>query len=235
MFKNKRAYIGVYAITFALLSSAAAYAQETSGDLLSLSGGDLRRELQTRYDAGLAGSLDPAIVSANDPRFIWATETKVQCGIAIGFMKSSTRDETSIRKCGDAYARFVGAPQVPQAQAGPTPDFCQQKVAGIVFFEFDDATPPAEATQTVDYVANNVAVCNWQGFTVAGHTDRAGSDAYNDALSRRRAEAVASLMQSRGIAPGAIQVGSYGETIPRVQTEDGVRNPQNRRVEITVN
>lgn len=221
----------------AVVLSAPAMAQGTGADLLQLDNGSLDRELQSRYDASLAATLDQATVAANDPRFIWASEAKVQCGIAIGFRKSSTRDETSIRKCGDAYARFMGAPRGPApVPTSAVPDeICNQKLAGIVFFEFDSSIPPAEAGQTIDFVANNAAPCNWTSFSVAGHADRSGSDSYNAALSVRRADAVAALMRSRGIDPAAIAVSSFGESQPRVPTPDGERNPQNRRVEITVN
>lgn len=216
--------------------SAPAYAQSAGAELLQLGDSALNGELRTRYDASLAATTEQAVVSANDPRYIWASEAKVQCGIAIGFMKSSTRDETSIRKCGDAYARFTNTMQAPPPPVSTVPDeICNQKIAGIVFFEFDSSIPPAESAQTIEYVAANTAACGWKSFTVSGHTDRAGSDAYNNALSVRRAEAVAEMMKSRGIDPGVLTVTALGETVPRVPTPDGERNPQNRRVEITVN
>ena len=59
----------------------------------------LRSEIQQHYDAALVMTLDQAIVRANDPRYTWASEAKVQCGIALGYLKSNTRDETSIGKC----------------------------------------------------------------------------------------------------------------------------------------
>lgn len=214
-----------------------ARAQGAGADLLQLSGGSLRGELQTRYEGALAATRDEAVVAANDTRYHWASEAKVQCAIAIGYMKSTARDETSIRKCGDAYARYANALQAPAAPAisNVPAEICGQKVAGIVFFEFDSAAAPIEAMETIDFVAGNVAACGWPGFTVAGHADRAGSDSYNDALSLRRAQAVAALMESRGIDAGMITVSAFGESAPRVATPDGERNPQNRRVEVTVN
>ena len=215
--------------------SAPAFAQSDGEELLQLGGSQLRGELQTRYDAALTATNDTTVVSADDPRYIWASEAKVQCAIAIGFMKSSTRDETSIRKCGDAYARFTNTVQAPPPVASVPSEICNQKIAGIVFFEFDSSVVPIESGQTIEYVAKNAAECGWAGFTVAGHTDRAGSDTYNDALSRRRAQAVADMMAGHGISSSVIAVTSFGESEPRVPTPDGERNPQNRRVEITVN
>ena len=209
--------------------------------LLDLNDSSLRSELQTRYDAGLAATLDPSIYAANDPRYLWASETKVQCAIAIGFMKSSTRDPVSINKCEDAYLRMQQPPAPPPPPPPPPPlptqrpAYCDELLAGIVFFEFDSAVSPESSTQTIDAVASNYRTCGWRNLTVTGHTDRSGSDSYNNALSIRRAEAVASLLSARGISSENVAVEAKGESQPRVPTPDGERNPQNRRVEITVN
>jgi outer membrane protein OmpA-like peptidoglycan-associated protein len=70
-------------------------------------------------------------------------------------------------------------------------------------------------------------------YSLFGHGDRAGTDDYNLALSRRRAEAVRDYLLDRGISAGAIErIESFGETRLMVDTADGVAHPQNRRVEI---
>lgn len=220
--------------------SAAASAQGTSADLMAMEDGALRDEVTMRYEAALAGTMDPAIVSANDTRFTWATEAKAQCAIALGYLKSGTRDATSLSRCAFAYDRFLQtpAPMPPVAAAPPPPppppaQVCQAAEPSLVFFEFDSAVPTAAAMETVRFVTTNAANCGWSSFAVTGHTDRAGSDAYNDALAMRRAEAVADIMTQAGIGRAAMTVDARGEDQPRVPTEDGVRNPQNRRVEIT--
>ena len=230
--KGHRWLWGAIAVLGAVPSVA--MAQSAGADLLALNGDQLRGELQTRYDSALAATTDRAVVAANDTRYIWASEAKVQCGIAIGYMKSSTKDETSIRKCGDAYARYNQAPAPPPMAVAPPNAACGNKLAGVVFFDFDSAIPPAEAGQTVDAVVSAASLCAWRGLAVAGHTDRAGSDAYNDALSLRRAQAIADLMQAKGINSSMVTVSAHGEAEPRVPTPDGERNPQNRRVEIAV-
>lgn len=203
-------------------------------DLRSLEG-----EIQQRYDAGLARSLDEAIVAANDSRYYWALETKVQCGIALGYLESSTRDETSIRNCNRAYGlmNYVPAPAPVRVAPPPpppqSPAICSDEVAGIVFFDFDEAVLTPDAAQTLQTVLANIPICGWTSFSVVGHTDQAGSDAYNVALSQDRADAVAAAMAARGVAPGAISVAAAGESRPRVVLPDGTRSPQNRRVEIS--
>jgi outer membrane protein OmpA-like peptidoglycan-associated protein len=69
---------------------------------------------------------------------------------------------------------------------------------------------------------------------VIGHTDRVGSEADNDRLSRQRAERVRASLVAQGIAAERIHASGRGEREPLVQTADGVDEPKNRRVEINV-
>ena len=228
----------VTAVSLTIMGAAPAWAQAGAPDLMAMDVSSLRGEIQSRYDAALARSVDPAIVNANDSRYIWANEAKVQCGIAIGFLKSSTKDETSIANCAMASMLMdrvpsPAAPPPPPPRAA-LPEVCSQKLPGIVFFDFDSAELPADAQQTVQFVSTNAAQCGWTAFDVVGNADRAGSDEYNQGLSMRRAQVVTSLMTSLGIPQSAIATSARGESNPRVPTEDGVRNPQNRRVEIGV-
>lgn len=216
------------------MAQDADFARLMAMDLRSLEG-----EIHTRYDAGLATSLDSAIQAANDPRYLWALEAKVQCGIALGFLKSSTRDETSIRNCDRAYRRMTYvAPRAPAPVAPPPPPpqipaICNDQIAGIVFFEFDSAELTAEAGQTLDTVVSNIRTCAWRSFQIAGHTDQAGSDEYNVRLSQQRAAAVQAALAARGVAAGAMTITALGESRPRVVLADGTRSPENRRVEIS--
>lgn len=199
--------------------------------------GDEEGQIRQRYDAALAATLDPAIVGANDPRYTWASEAKVQCGIALGYFKSGTRDETSISKCNMAYemmSRPPARPAPPPPPPPPTAPACSQELPGLIFFDWDSAQVTADARQTIEFTATNAGPCGWNSITVTGHADRSGGNAYNMGLSQRRAEAVASLMASMGVAPGSITTAARGEEQPRVPTADGVREAQNRRVEITV-
>lgn len=223
--------------------TVSAQAQGSDFDrLMGLDLGSLEGEIQTRYDAGLATSLDPAIVAANNTRYLWALEAKVQCGIALGYLKSSTRDETSIRNCDRAYGLMNWQPAAPRVAPPPppppppprqVPDICDDEVVGIVFFEFDSSDVTTEAGQTLDTIVTNVRACGWRSFRVVGHTDQAGSDAYNIGLSQERAVAVQAAFASRGVAANMVTVSAEGESRPRVVLADGTRSPQNRRVEIS--
>jgi outer membrane protein OmpA-like peptidoglycan-associated protein len=219
----------------ALALPAGAWAQ-SADELLAMDAGSLRGEMQTRYDAALALTNDGATVSADSNRFMWASQAKAQCGIALGFLKSRTKDPVSVGKCVDAYNRMRQEPVTYLAPPQPkVPDeVCSQPIAGIVFFEFDSAIPPDSAQQTIQAAARNLSQCGWKGLTVTGHTDRSGSDGYNDALSVRRANAVSGLLAGAGAPQGQLEVTGRGEAEPKVPTPDGERNPTNRRVEITV-
>lgn len=70
--------------------------------------------------------------------------------------------------------------------------------------------------------------------TVIGHTDQVGPDQTNDALSLQRAERVKSILVGMGISPGRILTAGRGKREPLVRTADGVSEPRNRRVEISV-
>jgi len=69
---------------------------------------------------------------------------------------------------------------------------------------------------------------------VIGHTDKVGTDAYNDALSRQRAEVVRKALLARGIAQDNVVAIGRGKREPIVPTADGVAEARNRRVEIQV-
>lgn len=226
--------------SLALLLAFPAIAQtgvQGGGDLMGLDDRELRDALVMRYEGSLAATLDPAIVNATDARFHWASEAKAQCAIAIGFMKNDLRDEDSIRKCDAAYGRLMAPPPAPPLPPPPPvpvrPAICDQAVS-TVFFDFDSRAAPQSTAQTAQFLRSNTQICGWTGFDVVGHTDRAGSDAYNDTLSLARARSVADIMIAQGIPETMITVAGRGEHDLAVQTVDGERNPQNRRVVITV-
>jgi outer membrane protein OmpA-like peptidoglycan-associated protein len=206
----------------------------TADDLMAMGTGSLRSEIDQRYNAALALSRDGAVVSADSNQYLWASQAKVQCGIALGFLKSSTKDPVSIRKCVDAHLRMQAAPMAPPTLAPPPAAICTQPVVGLVYFDWNSAVPNAEAVQAVDAVVGNNGNCKWYGLIVTGHTDRSGSDSYNVRLSEARASAVASMLESKGVERVQMRISGRGENENRLPTDDGVREAQNRRVEITV-
>ena len=90
----------------------------------------------------------------------------------------------------------------------------------------------AQAVSIVNQAAANAGPAHVTQLTVTGHTDTVGSDAYNMRLSRRRAESVAAQLEKDGIASSEIEIVAKGKRDLLVPTADGVREPQNRRVQI---
>jgi OmpA-OmpF porin, OOP family len=228
------------ASVFAMAWPVCAFAQAGSEELMAMDVGSLRGEIQSRYDTSLALTLDRSVVALDNSRFGWASQAKAQCGIALGFLKSRTKDPVSIGKCVDAANRMQLQPPAPVVPLPPAPlppatGACNEPIAGIVFFDWNSAAPPASSTETLDAVVQNVRACGWKAITVTGHTDRSGSDSYNGALSVRRAEAVGALLAAKGVERSVLNVSGRGESEPKVPTVDGERNPSNRRVEISVN
>ncbi len=102
----------------------------------------------------------------------------------------------------------------------------------LVFFDWDKADLTAEAKKIIATAAEDAKKGNIARIQATGHADRSGPDAYNMKLSMRRALAVKSELTRLGIAEKDIAVIAKGEREPLVPTADGVREPQNRRVEI---
>jgi len=124
---------------------------------------------------------------------------------------------------------------IPEPPAPPPPPPAPQCVAGpfMVFFDWDRDEITPQASAILDNAASAYQTCGQAQVMIAGHADRSGSDQYNVGLSQRRAANVRSYLAGRGIPDGVMTTEAFGESRPLVETADGVREPQNRRVEIT--
>jgi outer membrane protein OmpA-like peptidoglycan-associated protein len=91
-----------------------------------------------------------------------------------------------------------------------------------------------ESKRAFDSVFSEIAKRPVPDVLVIGHTDKVGTDAFNDPLSRQRAEVVRRALVARGIAADNIVVVGRGKREPIVATADGVAEARNRRVEILV-
>ncbi len=120
----------------------------------------------------------------------------------------------------------VSAPQQPpEAAAART---------YLVFFDWDRADLSARARQIVAEAAAASTKTQTTTIEVNGYTDLSGTAAYNVRLSVRRAKSVEAELVRDGVPRNEIGIHGYGESNPLVPTAPGVREPQNRRVEITL-
>ncbi len=144
-----------------------------------------------------------------------------------------TSDNNYSLMLGVRYAFNVVPPSYPSPVpvAAPAP---QASRSYVVFFDWDKADLSARARQIVAEAAQastHVAVTRIE---VSGYADRTGTAQYNQALSRRRADNVAAELVRDGVPKAAISVMAFGDTKLLVPTAAGVREPQNRRVEIVL-
>ena len=102
----------------------------------------------------------------------------------------------------------------------------------LVFFDFNKSDLTSAARGIVDQAASNAESSHVTQLEVTGYTDTVGSDAYNMRLSRRRAESVSAELQAKGVPASEIAIYAKGKHDLLVPTADGVREPQNRRVQI---
>ena len=121
----------------------------------------------------------------------------------------------------------------PAAPPPPPPPVAEAPGPFIVFFDWDKSDITAEAASILDNAANAYAPTGQARVQLAGHADKSGGDQYNVGLSQRRADAVKAYLAGKGVPDSAIATEAFGESKPLVDTADGVREPQNRRVEIT--
>lgn len=125
----------------------------------------------------------------------------------------------------------AAAPMPPPAPAAVAPRPADPRTY-LVFFEWDSATLSPDALAILRTAADNAKRGGVSRIESVGHADRSGPDPYNDRLSQRRAQAVKAELVRLGVTERDITVASRGEREPLVPTQDGVREPQNRRVEI---
>jgi len=128
-------------------------------------------------------------------------------------------------KFGQPEAAPAAAPPAPAPAAAPS---------FMVFFDWDRSDLSAQAMQTLQQAAAAYKQRGSARVVATGHADRSGPDDYNMALSLRRANAVKNALVNNGVPANTISVVGRGESQPLVQTADGVREPQNRRVEIVL-
>jgi outer membrane protein OmpA-like peptidoglycan-associated protein len=102
----------------------------------------------------------------------------------------------------------------------------------LVFFDWDKYNITPEGQQIIQLAAQQYRAGGSVRLQVTGYTDTSGSPGYNQRLSERRANAVANALAALGVSRGDMAVIGRGENDLRVPTADGVREPQNRRVEI---
>ncbi len=181
---------------------------------------------------GLAATLEYRYMEAlNDDHF--SGEHFQPYGVNKGNVRLSPAENHSLM-LGVRYALFqpaapMPAPPAPPPAAAPAPEPARTY---LVFFDWDRADLTARAREIIATAAQASTHVQTTRIDVNGYTDLSGTAAYNQRLSVRRARSVEAELVRDGVAQNEISIHGYGESNPLVPTAKGVREPQNRRVEI---
>jgi len=135
----------------------------------------------------------------------------------------------------------VPPPPVAQAPAPrpappppPVPAMEKVTIAAETLFDFDKAVVKPEGRKRLDDLVASIAAVNLEIIIAVGHTDSIGSDAYNQKLSLRRAEAVKAHLVGKGVSPDRVSTDGKGERQPVADNKTREGRAKNRRVEIEV-
>lgn len=177
-----------------------------------------------------------------DPRQASKAQTMFDCWL----WAVIDREERCIEKCRKGFFTALAAwtPPVaaapppapkpkPMAKPKPKPAPAPAPRSFIVFFDWDSANVRPDARRVLETAAAYAKERGLARVNLVGHADRSGAAKYNLGLSLRRADAVKAALVGLGIEAAGVAVSARGETVPLVGTADGVREPRNRRVEIT--
>jgi OmpA-OmpF porin, OOP family len=126
------------------------------------------------------------------------------------------------------------APPAPPPPPPPPPAATKVTYAADAFFDFDKSVLKPEGKAKLDDLISKVKGINLEVIIAVGHTDSIGTDAYNQKLSVRRAEAVKAYLVSKGIEKNRVYTEGKGEKQPVADNKTAEGRAKNRRVEIEV-
>ena len=128
------------------------------------------------------------------------------------------------------------APAAPAPAPAPAPVPTSEKVSysADAFFDFDKAVLKPAGKASLDDLVGKLKDINLEVIIAVGHTDSVGTDAYNQKLSVRRAEAVKAYLQSKGVDAKRVYTEGKGEKQPVADNKTAAGRAKNRRVEIEV-
>ena len=130
----------------------------------------------------------------------------------------------------------VVAMPAPVVVAAPAPAPVAEKVsfASEALFDFDQSTLKPQGKAALDQLLSQLTGMDLEVIVTVGHTDAVGSDAYNQKLSQRRAEAVKAYLVTQGVETNRVYTEGKGETQPVADNTTAAGRAKNRRVTVEV-
>ncbi len=174
---------------------------------------------------GLIGGIPATIRHDYDTHSLFA-------GLRWNFGAPAAAAAVEYKDCWDGSSVPVAAECPPQLNE--TQGANLDPVNVIVYFDYDKANLTGEASNLIKEAAARALANDVDTVVVSGNADRSGGSAYNQQLSERRAAVVRDALVANGIAADKIRTESFGEDRPAKPTEDGVREPLNRRTEVVI-
>jgi OmpA-OmpF porin, OOP family len=179
-------------------------------------------------------------------QYVWRNGTNELCWrdanwtpatAAVGCDGALVRTVTAAPAAAPAPRAVVPAPAAPAARPAPAPQppaATKVTYAADAFFDFDKAVLKPEGRAKLDDLVGKIQGINLEVIIAVGHTDSVGTDAYNQRLSVRRAEAVKAYLVSKGIERNRVYTEGKGEKQPVADNKTAEGRAKNRRVEIEV-
>jgi outer membrane protein OmpA-like peptidoglycan-associated protein len=182
---------------------------------------------QFAWDAllGVRYNVDNALTFGVEARYVGTTNPTVNFNGQT--LSGQNQNITFLAGVAYKFNQPQPAPPPPPPPPAAAPSF-------MVFFDWDRSNLSQQALNTIKQAAGAYKTKGSARITATGHTDTSGPENYNMALSLRRANTVKDALVRDGVPATAIAVVGRGEAGLLVQTADGVREPQNRRVEIVI-
>jgi OOP family OmpA-OmpF porin len=190
---------------------------------------------QTRVTAANGGPVNDNWQNGTG-ELVWKNGTNELC-----WRDASWTPATATTGCDGALVPVAAAPMVtpppaPVAPPPPPPTVAASKVtfAADAFFDFDKSVLKPEGRAKLDDLVSKIRDVNLEVIIAVGHTDSVGTDAYNQRLSVRRAEAVKAYLVTKGIERNRVYTEGKGEKQPVADNRTAAGRAKNRRVEIEV-
>ena len=191
-----------------------------------------RGRLVITYDLG-AREIAPATAAKAQAKFDcwieqqeenWQTEDILSCKKE--FMASMDELEGLVQTAPEPIAE-------PEVKAEEPPPMIPEEAMYLVFFNWDSTELSSGALNVLDAIATEVAKNMPSEVVVSGHADTSGDASYNEKLAFKRANAVRDALVKRGVPEDILTVEGHGENELLVETLDNVREPANRRANIS--
>lgn len=191
---------------------------------------------QTRVTAANGGPVNDNWQNGTG-ELVWKNGTNELC-----WRDSSWTPATATTGCDGALVPAAVTPPMtpPTASVAPPPPppapVAASKVtfAADAFFDFDKSVLKPEGRAKLDDLVSKIRDVNLEVIIAVGHTDSVGTDAYNQRLSVRRAEAVKAYLVTKGIERNRVYTEGKGEKQPVADNRTAAGRAKNRRVEIEV-